>query len=64
MRSGQYTGILHMRLEVPELLQAHARNVNDVRRADNWRFGVRPWQRTTERCDELRHVLVQGEKAK
>lgn len=49
MRRGQHARILHMTLEVPELLQSHARDVHNVRRAHDGRFGIGSGQRRAER---------------
>lgn len=60
MRRGQHTGVLHVSLEVPELAQADARNVDDVGRISDWHFRVRSFQGGAQRQNKIQEVVVQG----
>lgn len=61
MRRGQHTRILHMALEIPELLEPDAADVDDIIRRDDGRLRVRSAQRRAHRHDEAQEVLVQRE---
>lgn len=61
MRRGQHASILHMALQIPELLQANIADINNIGRGHDGRFWVRPLQRRAERHHEPEEVLIQGE---
>lgn len=61
MRRRQNTSILHMALQVPELLQPDPANIDDIVRRHDGRLGIRPRQRRAQRHDEREQILVQGE---
>ena len=63
MSCGQHARILHMTLEVPELFQSHARDIYDVRRADDWGFRIRSGKGRTDGQHKSGHVLVQRKDA-
>lgn len=61
---GQRAGGLHVALEIPELPEADARDVDDVGAQRDRGFVVRPvGQVGAQRLGEAREVLVQGEQA-
>lgn len=61
MRRSQNTSILHMTLQVPELLQPNTADIYDVGRRHDRRLRVRTWQRGCERHHEPEEVLIQSE---
>lgn len=61
MSSSQNTSILHMTLQVPELLKSNATNVDDVGRCDNGGFRVRTRKLRAQRHNEVEEVLVKSE---
>ena len=63
MRRREDTRVLHVPLQVPELLEPDAADVDDVGRGDDGRLRVRPRQGRAERHDEAQQVLVQREEA-
>ena len=61
MRRGQNASILHMILQIPELGQAHALNVDNVGGIRNGYLGVRSFEGGNKRQDEIEQVVVQRE---
>ena len=64
IRGRQHARILHVRAQVPELLQSHARNIDNIVRLRDGRAGQRPVPQCgahgQRKVDE---VLVEGEEA-
>ncbi len=58
---GQDTRILHVALEIPELGQADARDVDDVGGIRHGHLGVRAFEGGDQRHDKVEQVLVEGE---
>lgn len=63
MSGSQDTGVLHVTLQVPKLLQADAANVDDVCGGDNGGLGIGARQTGAQGHDEVEEVLIEGEKA-
>lgn len=61
MRRSKHTRILHVSLQIPELLQPHTTDIDDIRRCDDGRLGVRSRQLRAQRHHEAEQVLVQRE---
>ena len=63
MRRSQNTGILHMPLQIPKLLQANSAHIHDIRRGDNRGIFIRPRHVRARGHHEAQQVLVQREEA-
>lgn len=63
MRRRQNTRILHMPLQIPELLQPNPAHIHDIRRRHDSCLRVRPFQHRTQRRHEAEQVFVQREQS-
>lgn len=61
MCCGQDRSILHVALQVPELLQPNTTDIHDVVALRDWRFWVATRDHGTQRCVESCERLIQGE---
>ena len=61
MRRSEHTRILHVALQIPELLQPHPAHVHDIRGGHDGSLHVRPRELRAERHDKVEQVLVEGE---
>src|SRR2546421_677130 len=49
----QYTGILHMRFQIPELCQPYVRDIDNVGGVCDWDFGIWSFEGGAQRQDEI-----------
>lgn len=61
MGRGKDAGILHMALQVPELGQSNAGNIDNIRRIRDGHFGIRSFKGRDEGHDKVQQVLIEGE---
>lgn len=61
MRSGQYTGVLHVCFQIPKLGQTHAGDIDNVGRIRDRDFGVGTFEGRDKGHDKIQQILIEGE---